>query len=145
MSTLSTDAGNFAPPHKITHGDKVFELRHLGLCELAEFERENYRLKREALREFKEDYGQAEYVKRLDELRARYDNNELSMDRDDAFRTSVKGVMLLLRIVTGATDAEVMELFRTQKDEVTSMMELVIRESFGLTDAPEEEPEKLDE
>jgi hypothetical protein len=130
MSLLSADVGAHAPGHKLEHRGRTFEFRHLTIRELAEFERENYRGRREALRELKEDYGPQEYVKRLDELRERYDRHEFALESDEGFRKTAGGVMLVLRLMLRCDEAEAWDLFQAQTVEVTRLMELVVRESF---------------
>ncbi len=128
--TLSSDVGNLAPGHRLEHGGKLYEFKHLGLLQLAEFERENYRLRREALREYRSDYTPESYEKRLDELRARYERHEFSIQADPEFMKSMDGLALAMRIMLGVPDAEVNDLVREKPTEVLKLFTLVLEESF---------------
>jgi hypothetical protein len=130
MTLLSSDVGNHAPGHSILLGEDRFEFRHFGMPELAQFERERYRIEREKLRELRDDYPPDVYVERLDQLRERYERHEFRFENDDAFRTSPEGVLLILRVMTGRNDRDCWRLFCETPEEVAAVMEQVIRESF---------------
>lgn len=137
MSQLGEDVGGFARGHRLTWRGRQVEFRHLGGIELAEFERENFRQKREELREFRDDYSQATYEARLDELRARYDRNEFTLEAEfhgldpvTPDPRSLGKVVLVLQVMTGLSAAEVWDLLREERVEVLRLFRLVLEESF---------------
>jgi len=137
---LSADLGNGAAPHAIEHGGVRYEFRHFGLPELAEYERERYRQERDRLRELKDDYPASVYVERLDDLRGRYDRHDFSFEADVERLASPAVLLLVLRIMTRRTEAEVWRLFCAMPEEVGALMRLVIEESFPKATAPARGP-----
>src|SRR5262245_475279 len=142
MSQLSRDIGNHAPGHRLEHDGRLYEFRHLGLAELAEFERENYRLKRERLRrekdDLEEDFGPGAYDLAKQQLRERYERNELTLQGNMGFTGTGEGMALLLRLmVPGASEDEIAALFRTRMVDVMETGKLVITESLGGRDEGE--------
>lgn len=131
MSQLSRDVGSHAPGHRLEHQGTVYQFRFLDLAALAEFEREKYRLARESLREFKDDYGPQEYAKRLDELRARYDRHEFSFESDPAYVQTAAGLSLILRVMLpGVSEADIATLFRARQQDLVDTVRLVVEESM---------------
>jgi hypothetical protein len=130
VTQLSSDVGRNAPGHKIECEGQVFEFRHFGLPELAEFERERYRAERDKLRDLRDDYPTEVYVERLDRLRERYERKEFAFENDAKFRESPEGILLVLRLMTGRDGRDVLRLFCTHTEEVVHLVSLVIGESF---------------
>lgn len=151
MSNQSADAGNAAPGHRLTVDGVDYVFRHFGGPELALFQRERFRAERESLRELRDDYPEAEYVRRLDELYARYQRGEFAVDADvdfaefesemvrevpyagrpkKPFIATPEGVLLALRIMTGRSDQENWKALVREPLEVGRLMQLVIAESF---------------
>lgn len=130
MSLLSQDVANGAPAHAIEYGGVRYSFRHFGLPELAEFERERYKAERDGLRLLRDDYPEAAYVERLDGLRRRYEAHEFAFESDPEFIEKPEGVLLILRVMTGRSDAENWRLFCALPEEVGAVMNLVISESF---------------
>src|SRR5262245_45156942 len=99
MSKLSEDVGAFAAGHRLEHDGKVYTFRHLSLCDLADFERQTYAIKRTELRELAEDYGAAEYRLRLDELRRNYDAHQYAMETNPSLIRSFSGILAVLQVM----------------------------------------------
>jgi hypothetical protein len=130
--TLSADVGAYAPGHRMTdpRTGKVYEFSHLTLAKQAEFERENFRQHRERLRELREDYGEAEYLTRLDGLRERYERHEFRFEATFLENKTLPLILLLLRVLTGATEEELWSLLAAESGEVLRLVALVVKESF---------------
>lgn len=144
-NVTSTDAGNHAKPHAVELDGVRYEFRHFGLPQLAEYERERYREERDRLRLLRDDYPTAAYVERLDRLRERYERHEFSFesefaDADQGGEDAGRGegaltaqadrALLILRVMTGRTSAEVWRLLCSAPEEVQHVMKMVVAESF---------------
>lgn len=140
MGQISEDLGAYVPGHVLEHKGVEYGFYHLTLADLATFEKGNFRSKKDVLHEMREDYGQQEYLKRLDQLTERYHRNEFSLHVDQSFCQKLEGISLLLRLILKKTpEAAIAALIRDRLHDVRRLMQLVIRESFG---AAVKEPEK---
>lgn len=132
MSTLSKALGRLAEGHKIEHNGKTFEFRPPDLLMLEQFEKENYKAAREDLREYRDDYGPEEYVKRLDDLRERYAKHEFSyMAQTQRAGGDISCLVPILCLLTGASKADVADLLKHKLEEVVSMLQLVNEEALS--------------
>jgi len=137
MSQLGEDVGAMATGHSLTWKGRRVEFRHLGIVELAEYERLNFEDKRNHLRQFREDYSQEAYEARLDQLRAQYDANEMTLQADyfgvNPEAPSAKtfdSTIRVLRVMTGLSAVEVAQLITDEGDEALRLFRLVMAESF---------------
>jgi len=133
LSTLSEDIGAFAPGHRLEHNGNTYMFRHLTLSDLAAFERENFRARREALRAMRDDYGEEAWLVRLDDLRRDFDRHRFAIENDPEAVKSISGILLVLRLMLQVGDDEINTLFRERQAELLQLMNLTLRESFPRT------------
>ncbi len=132
MSELSKVLGNAAPPHQIAHGGKTYSFWLLDQPRRVAFEKRLYQTAREAVYADREHMTSEEYVGRLEKVREQYEMGEFAFMGERAMRLlkTPKGAMLLLEVLTGESESDLMNLLVARPEEVNAVVATVMAESL---------------
>lgn len=143
----SSDVGAYATGHKLDHLGVSYEFRHITDAELAEYERLNFKAKRDALAALRDMYPPEEYLKRVDRLHEDYKRSAFGLEADADFRQSRQGVMTLLGLIIRvdgkpASLRHLARLLQERKEDTEMLLKVILEESFGVKQeaAPEAGP-----
>lgn len=132
MSELSRLLGTAAPPHQICHEGRVFTFGLIDQARKSEFEKRLYQQAREGVYVDREHMTSEEYLRRLDGVRKAYELGEYgvlgSIGQEVLGRP--KGSMLLLQIITGESEDDLLPLLQARGEEVNQLVKVVLDESF---------------
>lgn len=132
MSELSKALGTAGVPHQITHEDRTYTF-HL-LCQVRKnaLEKRLYQNAREAVYVDRDHMTSEQYVERLDRVREAYEAGEYSFFGARAAKVlqSPAGVLLLLEIITGESQDDLVPLLTARPEEVNTLVKTVMDESF---------------
>jgi hypothetical protein len=133
VSELSKALGNSGEPHCIAHEGKVFRFALLDQVRKNALEKRMYQNAREAVYVDREHMEGAQYVERLDGVREAYENGEYAFfgRRASKVLQTPKGALMLLEVITGASEDELVPLLANRAEEVNSLLKTVMEESFG--------------
>lgn len=118
------------------HHDKVFHVTVLTEAIKAQIEKALFAKARQAAVETKDLMTRSEYVTYLKEL------NDSFISGDYAFAGQLSlnylgtydGSIFFASLLFGATKEEMVTIFNEQKDEVTSLIALIVKETYGIKD-----------
>ncbi len=132
MSELSKVLGNAAPPHQIAHEGRTYGFWLLDQARKVAFEKRLYQQAREAVYADREHMTSDEYVKRLEVVREQYEMGEFAFMGDRAMKllTKPKGALLLLEVLTGETEEDLVPLLLARPEEVNAVVATVMAESL---------------
>lgn len=101
-----------------------------------EFEQRCYQYAREAVVALRSDMSDAQYLELLRELRDAHADGDFALEGKRGMKAvkTARGGLLLLCLLTGATEDEAVALLSAMPAEVSLMLETVMRASFpGIT------------
>ncbi len=133
MSETAKCAGPNAPGRSIEHNGKTFTfVRALTGGALLALEAKLYDRARAALADMRDAYPLDEYLKRLDDLRAKYEDGyyALTSPTTQKLLKTERGAVLLLEALCGASESEVFELLTERTEEVSRILDEVIEATF---------------
>lgn len=133
MSELAHVAGAFAPGRTIEHNGRTFTFAAaLDNATLLALESRQYDRARQGLAALRADYPEAEYVRRLDALREKYESGHYSMasEATQAFLQTQKGAVLLLQSMCDADEGDIFELLTHRVDDVRAILDEVLAATF---------------
>lgn len=139
MGTLS-ECGGATTPHQITHDGKTYTVGLVTQEVKIAFERKLFAQARDAALALKECMTPDEYRQHLKTLNDDYISGKYALESERAVSLlqTPKGCLLLCGLLIGADETELLRLLVRRKDEVTAMLEVVLRESFPQPEAGEE-------
>ncbi len=133
MSETAKCAGPNAPGRSIEHNGKTFTfVSAIKGGALLALEAKLYDRARAALADMRDAYPLDEYLKRLDDLRAKYDDGHFaltSLATQKLLKTE-HGGMLLLASLCGADEGEVLELLTARTEEVSRIIDEIVDATF---------------
>jgi hypothetical protein len=132
VSELSRLLGTAGPPHQLNHEGRVFTFHLLTQDRKNAFEKRLYQTAREGVYVDREHMTSDEYLKRLDEVRERYELGEYGLfgRRGAKVLETPAGAMLLLEILTGESQDDLAPLLAARAEEVKVLVKTVMTESF---------------
>lgn len=132
MSALSEALGNAAPGHRISHRGQTYQVSLVDQKVKVAFERRLFERHKETLLGLKEAYTPQEYRDRLAELQEAYTLGELGLlsPAGVRFLKSVTGIQLLLSLLVGASEDQILQLVMEKPDEVRGLIGTILAESF---------------
>lgn len=133
MSDLSAVLGNAGAPHQITHGDRTYTFSFITQRVKSAIEKRLYARAREQVYLDGGLLTPDERAAELEKARAKYERNGFSF-YSEAFVQSLdtpKGCLLLLEVLTGETEEDVMTLLANRPEEVKSVLRVVVQESVA--------------
>lgn len=147
MGVTSEILGNAGAAHVLEHNGKVFKVRLIDQAVKSAFEKRMYERAKHGLIELRDAMTKDEYFARLRELGDNYEAGEYELlsERGLKFIQTTQGVKFLLALLLDCSEEELFSLLTSKGKEITSLINLVIRESFpGLEVAPEGGETKAD-
>lgn len=132
MSELSRLVGNAGEPHKIAHDGKTYSFYLLDQVRKSALEKRLYQNAREGVYVDRDHLTSEEYCSRLDAVREKYELGEYGFfgARAQAVLQTPKGVVMLLEVVTGESEDELVPLLAARQEEVNVLLKTVLEESF---------------
>lgn len=133
MSELSKLLGAAAPPHQITHEGRTYTFHVLDQPRKNAIEKRLYQRARECVYLDREHMSSEEYTRRLEEVRQTYEKSGYSFYSKhftDLLGTE-RGAMLLLEVLTGETEEDLVALMLARPEEVKSLIRVVLEESVS--------------
>ncbi len=138
MSALAEALGNKTPAHVFHHtssdgAEKVYQVRLVTQAVKVAVEKRLYDRAREIVRDEKPDLTPEEYESRCRALARDYQLGEYAMEseRGQAYLKSRAGVIHLAALLFQCDEMEMVRLFGERQADVGTLLQLVLRESFG--------------
>lgn len=124
--------GNAGEPHRIAHEGKVYTFHLLDQTRRNAVEKRFYQQAREGVYVDREHMSSEEYLKRLDRIREEYESGAYAFfgEKGAKLLQTPKGALLLLCVITGEEEADLLPLLAARKEEVNTLLKTVMEESF---------------
>jgi hypothetical protein len=132
MSALSETLGNDGPPHELEHNGKTYKVKLIDDYVAAEFEKWLFKQAKRALSTDKDELSPEEYRQKLAALNEEFTDSAYSLMSPRGARAlqSPQGMLVLSSMLFGCSQLEMAGLMVDQPQEVVSLIQLVMRESF---------------
>lgn len=133
MGVESEIWGNLAgAPHTLEYNGKTYKLSLINQKVKVAFEKARLSKAKEALAVLKDVLEPEDYRARLDQMIQKYEAGEFALYAESglAYLQTIPGMCLLLSLVIGCDENEVMGLVIARQAEIVGHLHLIIRESF---------------
>src|SRR5581483_777209 len=130
MSELTASVGGGLT---FAHKDKTYTVSLITQKVKAAFEKAQFGRAREAALALKDLMDRGEYLAHLKQLNDDYISGAYGLDSERGlnFAQTTNGSILLCSLLFGVSEDEMAQLLLEAKDEITQLMSLVIKQSFG--------------
>ena len=139
MSELSRALGGDGPPFKLNIGGKTYTVGLVTQDVKAAYEKELFRKARESVAALRNDLPAEDYRGMMTDLAAKYEAGAFAMEgeRGRAMLATPRGSMLVLSLLLGVDEQEVMRVMLADEAQVMAVFRAVLRESFPGVDFAE--------
>jgi len=131
---MSELTASLATPHTFTHKDKTYTVSLITQEIQAKFEQLQFARACEAAKKLRVCMDKDEYHDHLQSLNENYISGHYSMKSQHGieFAQSNTGMISLCSLLWGCDEQEMTNLLIACKDEIAALLDLVVKESFGL-------------
>ncbi len=131
MSALTECVGT-SVPHEFVHRNKTYSVQLITQAVKAGYEKKFFARAKEAAAAMRELMDKADYSKHLKELNDDYISGAYAFESPKGLAAlqTVSGMLILCSLLFGCDETELLQLVNERREEVTSLIELLIRESF---------------
>ncbi len=132
MSELSKALGNESPGHKFECNGKTYHVKLIDQSVKVGYEKVMYKYAKDAVTSLRHDMDSDQYVAMLTGLTEAYEAGDFSMEGKRGIKaiTSPRGSILLLSLLLGVNETEVISVATQKQDELAVLLQTVIKESF---------------
>lgn len=132
MSELSKALGDTAPKHTIEANGKTYEVGLITQAVKVGYEKRLYQHAKDAVTALRRDMDSEEYVGMLTKLTDAYEEGQFALEGQRGMKAiqSAKGSLILVSLLTGADEIEVMNAVSAKPQEFATVIDTVIKESF---------------
>ena len=133
MSERPAAFGASAPPKTIEHNGKVYTIAPvLTHGTMLRVEAAMYERAKRALAELRAELGAEEYLKRLDELRQRFEKGHYAFESEHTLEMlqTTRGALILLSCMMSADEGEILTLLTARAGEMEGVLNEALEASF---------------
>lgn len=127
-------------PFEFKWRDKTFQVQHITQKIKSEYERKQFTRARDAAVLLKECMSKSEYIQHLKDLNDDFISGEYGLESAKGLKYAQtnKGVLLLCSLLWQTDEETMMQILTDKQEEVKSLLDCIIKESFGSTAQDEE-------